>query len=417
VGSILPHLYFKSGIIDPWFNLFIFSGLYFAFKESSSWKSLALGGNLIGLAILTKGPVAFLIVFLVGAIYWGMKRFEWAFFKRYFVFCLWSGLFSLVWFGYEIWENGWWFVEEFITYQIRLFSTKDAGHGGFFGYHFVVLLVGCFPASIFAIQGMKRRAEDATSSFHRWNMILFWVVIILFSIVQSKIVHYSSLCYFPLTFLAAYSIKQIERGEWQLKLSMRAGLIVLLSLFFVLTFLLPIAGNQIDLIRPLFSKDAFAMANLEAQVDWTGWHFIPSLILLLTLVVFLYFKQSNTKRIASLFIGTTLFVQATLFLFINNIESYSQRAAIEFYKAHATEDAYFQTIGFKSYAHLFYGAVQASESQQSKDRNWLLQGKTDKDTYFVTKVTGEKHLKPYPTVKELYRKNGFIFYKRIATPN
>lgn len=28
LGSILPHLYFKSGIIDPWFNFFTFVGLY-----------------------------------------------------------------------------------------------------------------------------------------------------------------------------------------------------------------------------------------------------------------------------------------------------------------------------------------------------------------------------------------------------
>ena len=28
IGSILPNLYFRSGIIDPWFNLFIFLGLY-----------------------------------------------------------------------------------------------------------------------------------------------------------------------------------------------------------------------------------------------------------------------------------------------------------------------------------------------------------------------------------------------------
>jgi 4-amino-4-deoxy-L-arabinose transferase-like glycosyltransferase len=28
-GSILPFFYFKSGIIDPWFNLFIFLGVYF----------------------------------------------------------------------------------------------------------------------------------------------------------------------------------------------------------------------------------------------------------------------------------------------------------------------------------------------------------------------------------------------------
>ena len=31
-GSILPHLYFKSGIIDTLFNLFIFSGIYYFLK-------------------------------------------------------------------------------------------------------------------------------------------------------------------------------------------------------------------------------------------------------------------------------------------------------------------------------------------------------------------------------------------------
>ena len=28
IGSVLPHLYFRSGIIDPWFNLFIFLGIF-----------------------------------------------------------------------------------------------------------------------------------------------------------------------------------------------------------------------------------------------------------------------------------------------------------------------------------------------------------------------------------------------------
>ena len=31
-GSILPFLYFKSGIIDPWFNFFIFSALFYFYK-------------------------------------------------------------------------------------------------------------------------------------------------------------------------------------------------------------------------------------------------------------------------------------------------------------------------------------------------------------------------------------------------
>jgi hypothetical protein len=43
----------------------------------------------------------------------------------------------------------------------------------------------------------------------RWMVILFWVVLILFSIVKTKIVHYSSLCYFPLTYLAALQLERI----------------------------------------------------------------------------------------------------------------------------------------------------------------------------------------------------------------
>ena len=66
VGSVLPFFYFKSGIIDPWFNLFIFLGvIYMAGYFLASGQNKALqaiwSAVWIGLAILTKGPVAFLI--------------------------------------------------------------------------------------------------------------------------------------------------------------------------------------------------------------------------------------------------------------------------------------------------------------------------------------------------------------------
>ncbi len=32
LGAFTPHFYFKSGIIDPWFNLFIFLGIYQLFQ-------------------------------------------------------------------------------------------------------------------------------------------------------------------------------------------------------------------------------------------------------------------------------------------------------------------------------------------------------------------------------------------------
>ena len=88
-GSFLPHLFFKSGIIDPVFNLLIFLGLSTIAKALASGKSAAAGakprhrtrlaavaGLFIGLAILAKGPVALLVAGLVMFVYWAMQRFE-----------------------------------------------------------------------------------------------------------------------------------------------------------------------------------------------------------------------------------------------------------------------------------------------------------------------------------------------------
>ena len=48
VGSLLPHFYFKSGIIDPVFNLFIFLGVYYLYKTikdtTNATRTIALSG-------------------------------------------------------------------------------------------------------------------------------------------------------------------------------------------------------------------------------------------------------------------------------------------------------------------------------------------------------------------------------------
>src|SRR5450759_1103420 len=67
LGSFLPDIYFKSGIIDPSFNFFIFLTVVFLAKsisktgESKEFKYALFAGISIGLATLTKGPVGLLI--------------------------------------------------------------------------------------------------------------------------------------------------------------------------------------------------------------------------------------------------------------------------------------------------------------------------------------------------------------------
>jgi len=165
-GSILPHLYFRSGIIDPWFNLFIFSSLCFFILNYSKQENygtvkdkkgnlitpnegltsnqvvnsktknpnpkkknesltesqtliIVFAGALLGLAVLTKGPVAILIAGLTFFVYWALKRFYFFFSIPQILIYIASALIvTSLWFGAEIISNGTWFIKTFIEYQI-----------------------------------------------------------------------------------------------------------------------------------------------------------------------------------------------------------------------------------------------------------------------------------------------------------
>ena len=433
LGSVLPFLYFKSGIIDPWFNLFIFLGIYyfilFHWKKNgqagieltkSYWTYLLTGGFFIGLGILTKGQVAYLLAGLTFFIYWVVyERFRfYVNVPQFLIFTLSACLVTACWFGIETWKNGPAFVNEFTKYQYSLFSSPSAGHKGFPGYHFVVVLLGCFPSSIFLIRSFfpgMREKKAYQNDFRIWMKIIFWVVLILFSVVQSKIVHYSSMTYFPLTFLAAQVIYKMMRGELVLSRWMKVSLWSIGSLYILLTLALPFLGMNIDLLQPLFSKDPFAQANLEAEVNWTGFEIIPGLFLLLIMVLALiWWKQGQLRKaVISLFGGTAIFVMLTLIFYINRIESYSQRAALEFFESKVGEDVYLLTDGYKSYAQYFYGKTQSYSRKDATEREILYRGSVDKEVYIVTKIHKAQQLREIPTLKEIGAKNGFVFFQRI----
>lgn len=446
-GSVLPFLYFKSGIIDPFFNLFIFLGLYYFIlgywktndKQNthlklpkSLWTYFFFGGIFIGLGILTKGPVAYLIALLTFFVYWIFQKFRlYVSIPQFLWFSISATFVMLTWFGLEIWQNGFWFVEEFIVYQIRLFSTPDAGHGGFPGYHFVVLLVGCFPMSIFAMRAffkMEKPQKMHQADFIKWMKILFWVVLILFTIVKSKIVHYSSMAYFPLTFLAAYVIDNLLENKITFNRWMRFGVLFLGGLFILAIFAAPFIGQNLEILKPLLEKDPFAAANLEADIFWSGWEVIPSLFLLTVLVLFFYFYKNNRWRsFQILSVGMGIFCMLTLIFFINRIEGISQNAAVTFYESKATENALIYTYGFKSYAHLFYGkkanTYQSIENKHIETNQISPLARVNnpqvlKDfpevvpIYIVCKIQKSKDLEAIKWLEKIENKNGFVFFKR-----
>ncbi|MFD2573789.1 ArnT family glycosyltransferase [Spirosoma soli] len=434
LGSVTPHLYFRSGIIDPFFNLFIFAGLvnliFASWKREGMasnlliprgvWAYVFIGGLVLGMGIITKGPVAYLVVCMVLGVYWLLSRFRWFITPiQFLAYSLAATLVSVLWYGLETYQHGPTFIREFLIYNFRLFKQPDAGHAGFPGYHFVILLVGCFPASIFGIRafGQLFIERNYQREFRRWMLILFWVVLILFSIVQSKIVHYSSLCYFPLTYLAALTLIQLEEYKIQLNNWLKAGLIIVGGVYVLATITLPILAHRMDLVKSVADQDAFTQANLDAKINWTGWEVLPGVWLLIILILTLrWFNQREVSRaIFTLFGGMAVFITLTLWFFIGRIEGISQDAAMRFFERAQGQDVYVSTYGYRSYGPFFYTQKPAVKNPNYYDMNWLLRGKIDKDVWFIKKNT-ELHtpLDSLSDIQKTGEENGFVFYRRRA---
>ena len=429
-GSLFPNMYFKSGIIDPWFNLFTFLSLYYFIlyhwkrngydKEGLRSKPLVYvlwSGVFMGLAVLMKGQVALMMFLLALGVYWITNRFRFYFgWGHAGLFLLVAFLVTSTWYGYETFRRGPWFINEFMKYQWRLFTTHDADQKGFWGYHYVVLLIGCFPASVLAIPSFFKTRSDSRydRDFKKWMLILFWVVTVLFTIVQSRIIHYSSMAWFPLTFLAAYSLYKWERKEMVYKKYVGVILAVLGGLISLLLLGVAFIGLNVKKLAP-YVDDTFARGNMEAEVHWSGWEGGVGLLLVVTIVMGLWRlrRQEFNKAAWTFFVGTALVIFLASAVIVPKVERYSQGAAIDFFIQRQGEDCYVHTLGYRSYGDLFYTMKERPTNLNSYNEDWLLQGPIDKPVYFVSKVDRvDKYISQYPGLKELYRKNGFVFLKR-----
>jgi len=422
LGAFLPHLYFKSAIIDPVFNYFIFLGVYFMFKDVSrlnSKKSLlypSLAGLFMGLSTLTKGPVGllvFLVTFFVYFIFTRFKNFPnikkiLAFIALYIVVCF-------FWFGIEVINNGFWFLKEFLSYQADLFLHPVASHGEPFYYHFVVVFIGCFPISIIALPVFFSKTKYGESDYTLLMKILFWTVMILFSITTTKIVHYSSLAYMPLAFLATVYLNYLLENKFKTK-----NYVIVLLAFggFVFSFLLaavPYIAIHKNLIIP-YLHDPFAVASLNVAVNWSGYESfigIAYFVLVIFGIVMLY-KKEYMKGMLFLFYSTAVCLFVYLVAVVPKIERYSQGPAVDFYKSLEGKNVYVWPIGFKSYAQYFYAKKPATPVYGEADENFLLKGNITRPAYFVVKITNTNFDSTCNGCSLIKQEGGFKFYKREA---
>ncbi len=417
-ASLLPHIYFKSGIIDPVFNFFIFLSVYFMIRVmakdgSSIWKLALFSGLFSGLSLLTKGPVGFLLLGLTLVVYLIYKRFK-VFPSLKGILFFFLGFVGIIscWIAMEVSQNGWAILEQFIQYQAELFNSPVAGHEQPFYYHFMVVGLGCFPMSVFALPLFFQKTDATILDLRRWMLSLFWVVLILFSISTTKIIHYSSMTYVPLSFLAALSIYRALLGELIYKKYLRIVFISIGGLISLALLVFPILLMEKSWLISI-TKDPFAAKLIEYSPKW-GMIDLAGGVIFITGFIFslIYFRRKEYgKTIFALAIGVACSLLVLLYTAMPKVDQMTQGDAIALYQELEDEDCYVETLR-KSYAHYFYVKTKPNNRTKEQNEEWMLRGEIDKPVYFVTRFDQDflDGIGGFEVVKE---RGAFKLYRRM----
>jgi 4-amino-4-deoxy-L-arabinose transferase-like glycosyltransferase len=425
LASLLPNLYFRTGIIDPFFNLLILLSLYFFLLytlQNQSVHLALLSGLFCGLAVLAKGPVAILFYTLVVSVYWIQLKPS-KFFTFMGIAALSGILPLLVWFGTLTYLRGPDFVLNFLAYQIELFTQPVAGHDQPWFYHILVLLALGFPFSWLFLRASLHKPIDYSSRYaHFLFKTLFLSVLLIFSLSTTKIVHYSSLAWIPGCIVVGIWMREqahfrSENGkiEWTLGLII-TGIIMGIALF-ILGWILPEIQEYSHLI-----KDKFFLAGVSGPIQWTGMEWIPgaflfgaALFLLLMRFFFKKLQPFSLKTIGIQALIMTIFLHLTSGLLAPRISEITQGPAVELYKSLRNKRVQIIAEGYKSYAPYFYAQVNIPDRPELNDKEWLIHGAIDRPVWMVTRID---RINPeleqlFNTFKLVKKSGGFAFYLRM----
>jgi 4-amino-4-deoxy-L-arabinose transferase-like glycosyltransferase len=236
LSSIHLAIQFHLAVPDPYL-IFFFCWSLFLFY--SAIKTNKLGDKIllyisIGLATLTKGPMAIALpglIFLLFLIF--SKQFNWKTIKKLqpFMGLVIVAAIALPWFIINGIETNWeWTKGFFIHHNIDRFSSKMEGHGGIFLLTFVFVILGMFPFSAFLIQAIGLSVKKRENKFLLFNLIAASTIILFFSISKTKLPNYTVPAYPFLAIILAYYIDNFKKIK-SLKPSFIFILILALTVF------------------------------------------------------------------------------------------------------------------------------------------------------------------------------------------
>ncbi|MFS8820102.1 glycosyltransferase family 39 protein [Synechococcus sp. W60.1] len=383
----LPLFFYKTGLIDPLLNLGMGVGLGSLWAAEEAWRAgysgrrwRAVGALALGLAVLAKGPVGLVLPLAIWILYKLWQRDPPLRWGESLVFLSLAVAVPLTWLALEGVQRGPEWVEEFGRYQWRILTSSD-GHPGPVYFHLLAFALGCFPWGSLALaeilQPIPRSvgSVDLTRRAESLLLVAFGVVLALFSLlVQTKLVHYTSLLYPIGAYFAALRLQRLvaeKRGPsfWE------SAWILLSGLFWLaLWLLLPWLGSQdpAGLVQawvfagiPDDFSSSLVLGYLQAEVEWPVLTYVPAAILLLGILLW-----SRGRRRAwgwtVLLLATGLSAQLAWCWVFPRLLQHTQGGAVHFFRQFATSENNAQPAlsgtvglyGFRSFVPYFYGPLQ-----------------------------------------------------------
>lgn len=295
-GMLQFQLLSKAAITDNVLNFFLATALFqlYYFLQSYRKRHLFWFYTCLGMAFLTKGPIAYVIPFAVLFSYLLVKKdFVSGLKVLYIPYLLWSFLIFAPWFylQYQI-SGSTAFYKFFVEHNFGRFATTMENHGGHLWYYAPVVLVGFIPFLHLLFRNVKLAAQGR--SFRQIYLLLWFVFpIVFFSFSKTQLPHYIIYGYAPaIVFISGF----IGRRSFIMQY-VQIGII--LAIFFVVPLLAPYFSAVIpdEYLRSMLSD--------VAQIfDWK--YFLVMLVLLIAL--FIPVKEKIGFGVLIFTFGATLFM-------------------------------------------------------------------------------------------------------------
>lgn len=240
---------------------------------------------LMGLAVLTKGPVGVVLPSTIVILFllWVGKLRE---VLREIELRLGIGIFLLIsvpWYVLAYVQNGNAFVESFFgVHNVERFTSVVNQHSGAWYYHLVIVLVGffpwslCLPAAIAHV--FKSNWKEKPRSEHLGSFALVWfsVVLIFFTIAVTKYITYTLPLYpaaaILITLWYVHHFSQPKQSQ-ALKLSVFVSIVILIALGICAFY------------SPNWLNDDPSMPNLGLKMQQAGLHHVAASIWITVAIV------------------------------------------------------------------------------------------------------------------------------------